>query len=259
MPGTRFTDIRRFATIDSTNRYLLGEARAGTPEGAVAVADYQSAGRGRLGRHWEAPPGTNLLVSVLLRPQVTVADRHLVPTAVALAAVEAIRGFGATGVGIKWPNDLVAPDGRKLAGVLAESDLGAGSDALAAAVVVGIGINANWPTDADDLPPELTGLAVSLRQLIGRPVDLDALLDAFLLALEPRVEDLTTATGRRALVEELTSTCDTLGTRVRVELPDGTLEGDAVGITPEGHLAVRTPNGDRTVVAGDVIHLRPGS
>ncbi len=67
-PGTRFGPIRRFAEIDSTNRYLLDEARAGAAEGVVAVADYQSAGRGRLGRRWEAPPGSNLLVSVLLRP-----------------------------------------------------------------------------------------------------------------------------------------------------------------------------------------------
>ncbi len=68
MPGPRFTDIRRFDTIDSTNRYLLEEARAGAPEGVVAVADHQTAGRGRLGRRWEAPAGANLLVSVLLRP-----------------------------------------------------------------------------------------------------------------------------------------------------------------------------------------------
>src|SRR5579864_9639914 len=83
--GTRFGPIRRFAEIDSTNRYVLDEARAGAPEGMVAVGDYQSAGRGRLGRRWEAPSGSNLLMSVLLRPTVTVDELHLCTVAVALA------------------------------------------------------------------------------------------------------------------------------------------------------------------------------
>ena len=128
MPGSRFTDIRRFDSIDSTNRYLLDEARRGAPDGVVAVADHQSAGRGRLGRSWEAPPGSNLLLSVLLRPDLPVGDRHLASAAVALAAAEAVDAVTGVRVGIKWPNDLLGPDGRKLAGVLAEADLGVAAD-----------------------------------------------------------------------------------------------------------------------------------
>src|SRR5271165_6997672 len=157
MLGDLFADVRRFPSIDSTNRYLLDEARAGAPADIVATADHQTAGRGRLGRSWVAPPGANLLLSVLLRPPLDPADRHLAGTALALAAVETVGVLvGADGgprsVGVKWPNDLVAADGRKVAGVLAEGDLSSGTPGLPAPVVVGIGINVNWPVDDDDVP-----------------------------------------------------------------------------------------------------------
>jgi len=269
MSETRFVDVRRFDSIDSTNRYLLDEARAGADEGVVAVADHQTAGRGRLGRSWQAPAGANLLLSVLLRPSVPPGERHLVTAAVALAGADAIAqqrwtlpdesGSGPLRVGIKWPNDLIAPDGRKLAGVLAEADLNSGSVGMPAPVVVGIGINLNWPQGDGDLPPELRGAAVSLRQLTGKPVDRELLLASFLESLEPRVEQLSTVDGRTVLADDLRSGCTTLGTRVRVELPDGAFEGTATGITPEGHLVVDADGRLRTVVAGDVIHVRPGS
>ena len=264
MPETRFVDVRRFESIDSTNRYLLEEARAGAPEGVVAVADHQTAGRGRLGRSWEAPAGANLLLSVLLRPTIDVSNRHLATTAVALAAVDAIGVVdprAATNVSIKWPNDLVELSGRKLAGVLAESDLGSAmaAEGLPPPVVVGIGINVNWPATDADLPPELVGLAVSLRQIVGAPVDREALLGALLASLEPRAARLDSVVGRARLAEDMSSHCSTIGTRVRVDLPDGSFEGTATAISPEGHLVVATGEATRTVVAGDVVHVRPGS
>jgi BirA family biotin operon repressor/biotin-[acetyl-CoA-carboxylase] ligase len=261
MPQIRFTDVRRFDSIDSTNRYLLDEARDGAPEGVVAVADHQTAGRGRLGRTWEAPAGANLLASVLLRPDIDLGDRHLATTAVALAAVDAIGAVGLAGVGIKWPNDLVDPVGRKIAGVLAEADLSSAGapGGLPAPVVVGIGINVNWPGDDADLPPELRGLAVSLRQLSGTAVDREALLDALLEALGSRVDDLDSPGGRARLATDLRRICTTVGTRVRVDLADESFEGTATGISPAGHLTVETDGGTRLVVAGDVVHVRPGS
>ena len=264
MSQTRFTDVRRFGSIDSTNRYLLDQARVGAPEGVVAVADHQTAGRGRLGRSWEAPEGANLLLSVLLRPAIGPGERHLATTMVALAALDAIRVVdprAVTDVSIKWPNDLVGSSGRKLAGVLAESDLvsTAVADGLPPPVVVGIGINVNWPATDADLPPELVGLAVSLCQMIGVQVDREALLAALLAALELRAADLDSVEGRTRLAEDMASRCSTIGTRVRVELPDGSFEGTATGISPDGHLVVATGGATRTVVAGDVVHVRPAS
>jgi BirA family biotin operon repressor/biotin-[acetyl-CoA-carboxylase] ligase len=260
MPGVRFTDIRRFDSIDSTNRYLLEVARGGAPDGVVAVADHQSAGRGRLGRRWEAPPGSNLLMSVLLRPDLPADRRHLASVVVALAATEAVQVVTDLEVGIKWPNDLLAPDGGKLAGVLAEADLApsvgtTGRDPTA--IVVGIGINVNWPGPDTVLPPELAGSTTSLCCLAGRPVDRAELLDAWLGALEPRVADLGTEPGRDRQVAEFRSRCATLGTPVRVELADDRFEGVASDVTPEGHLVVVVGDTTRTVVSGDVIHVRP--
>jgi BirA family biotin operon repressor/biotin-[acetyl-CoA-carboxylase] ligase len=291
MPGPRWTDIRRFDTIDSTNRYLVEEARAGAPEGVVVVAGHQSAGRGRLGRRWEAPAGTNLLVSILLRPELPAEQRHLAAAVVALAAAEAVEDLADLRLGVKWPNDLLAPDGRKVAGVLAEGDLtappstgrsggpsgprtapaagsgsgsasgqGSGSGSAVAvrpAIVVGIGVNVNWPGSDADLPVELVGTATSLRQLTGRPVDPDEILHSLLDALEPRLDALGTIPGRIRQADELRSRCVTLGTAVRIELADSRFEGRAVDVTPEGHLVVETATGLRTVVAGDVVHVRP--
>ncbi len=262
MSGTAFTDIRRFPSIDSTNRYLLDEARTGAPAGIVATADHQTAGRGRLGRRWLAPPGANLLLSVLLRPPLDPGDRHLAAAALALAALDAVGTLLPTPdhgrlVGIKWPNDLVAGDGRKVAGVLAEGDLSGAPPGLPAPVVVGIGINVNWPAGDDDGPPELEGRAVSLARLSGGPIDRDALMATLLDALPARVDALTTAEGRAGLAADLRGVCVTLWAPVRVELSGEVLEGTATGLTGSGHLVVRTPAGDRTVVAGDVVHLRP--
>jgi biotin-(acetyl-CoA carboxylase) ligase len=111
--------VRRFIEIDSTNRYLADEARLGSPHGLVVVAGYQTAGRGRLGRRWDAPPGVNLLMSVLLRPGDDPAAPHAGVLAVALAAADACTAVAGVEPRLKWPNDLVVDD-LKLAGILAE-------------------------------------------------------------------------------------------------------------------------------------------
>ncbi len=282
MPGTRFTDIRHFDTIDSTNRYLLEEARSGAPEGVVVVAGHQTAGRGRLGRRWEAPAGTNLLASILLRRNLPVDQRHLATAVVAMAAAEAVENLTDLELGVKWPNDLLAPDGRKVAGVLAEGDLVATPSAprtavppefrtgpftgpstagspgtLLPALVVGIGVNVNWPVTEGDLPEGLAGTATSLRQLTGRPVHPSEVLSSLLNALDPRLDALDRPSGRARQADELRGRCVTLGTAVRIELPGSTFEGRAVDVTAEGHLVVETTSGSRTVVAGDVVHIRP--
>ncbi len=150
LAGTRFDDVRWFDRIDSTNRYLLDRAAEGAPEGLVAVADEQTAGRGRLGRTWVAPPGSALLVSALLRPRLAVDRTHLVTLAAGLAALDAVRALTGVQAGLKWPNDVVVDD-RKLAGILAEAD-GVG------AVVVGMGCNVR----PDVLPADLASIATAV-------------------------------------------------------------------------------------------------
>jgi BirA family transcriptional regulator, biotin operon repressor / biotin---[acetyl-CoA-carboxylase] ligase len=257
--GTRFSDVRWVAETDSTNRYVADAARAGAPEGLVVAAGHQRAGRGRLGRRWEAPPGRNLLVSILLRPSVPPDQRHLCTVVVALAAAEACRRTADVEPALKWPNDLVVGD-RKLAGVLAEV---VGEEPLPA-VVVGIGINCGWPAPEGQageppLPGELGGTATSLwREGSRRPEPL-AVLEALLADLEPRVADLAGAEGRLRQATEFRRSCATLGAAVRVELDGDSVAGRALDVTPEGHLIVDVGTCMRTIVAGDVVHVRPGA
>jgi BirA family biotin operon repressor/biotin-[acetyl-CoA-carboxylase] ligase len=235
--------VRRFGEIDSTNRYLIEQAKEGAPEGTVAVADHQTAGRGRLGRTWVAPPGSSLLLSVLLRPALGPEQLHLATAVVALAAAAAVDEVAGFRPGLKWPNDLVVDD-RKLAGVLAEAEL---SPSAAPAVVVGIGLNLNWP---DDLPDDLASIATAANHVTGGAVDGDAVLDALLVHLERRYGDWP------AVASEYRRSCVTIGRTVRVELGDETFTGAAADVSDDGHLLVDVGMCLRTVAAGDVVHVR---
>jgi BirA family transcriptional regulator, biotin operon repressor / biotin---[acetyl-CoA-carboxylase] ligase len=252
-------DVRRFDEIDSTNAYLRREARLGAPEGTVAVAGHQSAGRGRLDRLWEAPPGASLLASVLFRPEFDPIELHLCTAAMALAAAEACRVVAGVGPALKWPNDLVVGE-AKLAGVLAEAEFDgmAGPGGTAGpggsggcAIVVGLGLNIYWPG-----PAGVGGTC--LADLSAEELDAPALLRALLAALSDRRALLDTAAGRREVAAELRERCTTLGRRVRVELVAEPVVGVATGLDDAGSLLVRTADGLRTVSAGDVVHLRPG-
>ena len=242
--------LRRFGTIDSTNRWLLDEARAGEPEGLVAVADEQTAGRGRRGRTWSAAPGSSLLVSVLVRPSLDAERVHLVTMAAALALADAIARVAGVTAALKWPNDLVVDD-RKLAGILAEAEIGAGGDV--SAVVVGVGCNVSWEV----VPSDLVGIATACNLEAGRPVDRAELLDAYLEQLGSRLDDL--ASVEHDYPERLA----TLGQRVSVDLGDRVLVGTATGVDAGGPAARRPrrwSGGEGDVVAvaaGDVVHLRP--
>jgi BirA family biotin operon repressor/biotin-[acetyl-CoA-carboxylase] ligase len=236
-------EIRRFESIDSTNRYLLDEARSGASAGVVAVADHQTAGRGRRGRSWLAPPGSSLLVSVLLRPALPAARVHLLTMAAGVSVCEAVEAVAGFTPALKWPNDVVV-DSRKLAGLLAESEIGA--DGEARAVVVGAGVNVEWPA----LPPELADTATACNLVAGRPVDREALLDALLGRLAVRTAALDD------VVADYRSLLSTLGRRVRVETAGGVLTGRAVDVGTAGELLVDDGTTTIAVHAGDVVHLR---
>jgi BirA family biotin operon repressor/biotin-[acetyl-CoA-carboxylase] ligase len=235
--------LRRHAAIDSTNREAADLARAGAPEGVVVVADHQTAGRGRLGRTWAAPPASSLLTTVVLRPALPAGRVHLVTMAVALAAADACADVAGFMPDLKWPNDLIVGD-RKLAGVLAEAAFD--GDAVQW-VVVGIGLNVNWP---DELPDELRDVAVAANHVANHDVDRDALLETLLRELETRYAALD------AVVADYRVRCVTIGRVVRVELAGETFTGQALDVDADGHLIVGTGVGARTVTAGDVVHVR---
>jgi len=247
---TRFSEIRCFDEIGSTNAELLDEARLGGPEGVVAVADVQTAGRGRLGRAWSATPGTALLVSVLLRPRLPPSRLAAITMAAGLAVADGVERVAGFRPALKWPNDLVVAD-RKLAGILAESTAEGGD----APLVVGVGLNVS--TGA--YPDELAGAATSCEEEAGRPVDRVELLVAFLDALESRYATAMGPDGAEVTLAEYRAGSATLGRLVRVELPNGSvLEGLARQIAWNGQLIVVDASGGHTAVhTGDVVHLRP--
>ncbi|GAC1314993.1 MAG: hypothetical protein NVSMB16_11760 [Acidimicrobiales bacterium] len=249
VPGTRFR-IRWLRQTVSTNTDAVDAAAAGEPEGLVIAADHQTAGRGRMGRTWAAPPGSALLTSFLLRPAV---DRvHLAVTAVACAAAEACGRVAGVEPGLKWPNDLVTDTGEgtvKLAGVLAEAVT---DGDRVTAVVVGLGLNV---VRSADFPAELEGVATSLDRLSPKVVERHELLKVICAELETRCETMLERPD--ALIAEYRRRCVTIGQDVRIEQPGRTWEGRATDVGDDGSLEVRTASGLQRVEAGDVIHLRP--
>ena len=206
------------------------------PEGALAIADVQTAGRGRLGRAWEAPPGTAILCSILLKPP---ADRRLPQVALVagVAVADALEAVTDLAVQIKWPNDVMLRR-RKVAGILAEARDGA--------VVLGIGVNVN---QTRDLLPDRAG---SLLTATGRELDRAAVLEAMVDALGQRYDAWLTG-GLDAVYEGLGPRDFLRGRRVRV---DGTT-GTAVRIDREGRLEIDVGHGEvRSVESGEVAFER---
>ncbi|MEA2621153.1 MAG: BirA family transcriptional regulator [Chloroflexota bacterium] len=260
-PDAFLSRLERFGSIESTQPVVREWLEAGVPEVAVAVADEQTMGRGRQGRGWSAPPGTALLASAGFRPQnIQLGHAWRLAAIVALAmadAAEEVAGLKDATIWLKWPNDLVAdaPDGRlvKLAGVLGESTSD-GASGLVTTAIIGIGINADWPAGA--FPPELRDSMTSLRELLGgRPIDRDALLDAWLARLEPRYEALRDGHFDAG---GWTARQRTTGHGVEVDTGGSILTGTGVGVDPEsGALLVRGRDGaTQPVGSGEVVRCR---
>jgi BirA family transcriptional regulator, biotin operon repressor / biotin---[acetyl-CoA-carboxylase] ligase len=240
---------RRVEVVDeigSTNAALLAAAADDAPEGSVLVAEHQATGRGRLDRVWTSPPRAGATVSFLVRPDVPAARRGWLPLLTGIALAEAVGEVTGVRTSLKWPNDLLAFDGRKLAGILAE--------AAGRAVVVGVGLNVS--TRAEELPPTGTSLA----QVLGAPVDRGPVLLAFLRAFERRYLGWVGHLGdpiASGLASDYLAWSGTVGTDVAVTLPDGsTLEGRAEAVDWDGRLVVRTPEGSVELASGDVRHVR---
>ncbi|MFH5824293.1 biotin--[acetyl-CoA-carboxylase] ligase [Georgenia sp. AZ-5] len=271
---TTFARVQRVERTGSTNSDLREAARADPeawPHLSVLVARSQEAGRGRAGRTWVTPPGTALTASVLLRPRVPTDRLAWVTLLGGLAVQRATAELAGVRTGIKWPNDVLALGAgdvgvpgwgtdRKVAGLLAEAlpPPAAGDHLARPAVVLGVGVN----VAQTELP---VAWATSLHLAAAR-ADSD---------VRPGVEEVLEGVGRHlaALLErweaadgdaeaaglaaEVREVCVTLGGEVRAELPGGeVLTGTAAGLDADGHLVVRTAAGERSVQAGDVLHVR---
>lgn len=250
--------FERFESVGSTNDVVREWLAAGEREVCIAVADVQTAGRGRAGRSWTAPPGAALLISLGFRPTWGEPDEMwrlgaVVSLAMA-AAAEATLALMPGTIRLKWPNDLVVEreNGvRKLGGLLGETEGIGGPDPRA---IVGIGVNADWSSDA--FPAELRGSMTSLRELAGAPVDREAVLSTFVQRLEVSVAELRDGVFDAA---SWTSHQVTTGRDVTLSWPDGSTHiRHALGVDEAtGALIVSDDDrGRRLVVSGEVVHVR---
>jgi BirA family biotin operon repressor/biotin-[acetyl-CoA-carboxylase] ligase len=254
------TPLRHLENIDSTNAEALRWAAEGAPEGAVVVADDQSAGRGRWGRTWESTAGSSLLCSLVLRPQLPPEGIDLVTTMIGVATVEALREVARIEARLKWPNDVLVED-RKLAGILVESQSApAVSDKArlpddAGVAVAGIGVNLDL-RDAF-LIPEVAARAVSLAELVAEPPHRVEVLGALLSWIEPLYGSLAGESGRSALVARASELSAVLGADVSVRFVDGSnATGTARRIMPDGSLEIDLPGGPKSLRTGEIEFLR---
>lgn len=237
--------VEHFDEIDSTNTYLSARAKEGALEGAVALTDFQSSGRGRLDRVWQSPPRTSLLCSILLRPQLGADRLQLVVASVALAARAALVRLSGVRPQLKWPNDLVVGE-NKLAGVLAEVI----ETSSGFAVVVGLGVNLTYQGPVGTLSTSVlleSGVTIAPR----------ALLDHVLEELESRRSQLDSDDGQRELRREYEGALATIGKFVRVETLGDSFVGQATGVDEAGRLLVVAEGTVRAFAMGDVVHVRP--
>lgn len=249
--------IQCYASAGSTNELVKQRARAGEHEGLVILAEEQTAGRGRQGRGWTAPPGSSLLVSLLLRPAwLPPADAFSLTMLAGVALCEAIEQAAPIHAELKWPNDLMLPAGpgalhglRKAAGILSELEL---EPDRIAWTTIGIGLNVNWEPIGTVDGRDLAAVATSVSAAAGHPIDRLELLRALLLRLDARYQALRQ--GRR---EELFTAwrgrLALLGQPVVVRLISGALHGVAEDVELSGALRVRDERGAiQVVMAGDV-------
>ena len=245
--GTIFTGkLHHYFRSDSTNTQAMQAAADGAPEGSVFLAEEQTAGRGRGGHSWTSPPSLGIYCSVILRPALTPADALLLSLMAGLAVANAIEHVTRIKPDLRWPNDLLIGD-KKLCGILTEMNAEVTRVRYA---VIGMGINVNqW-----ELPPELQGIATSLRIESGQEWSRVKLVTALLQSLDREyralVSDAVAARGKILDRFEHASSY-ARGKRVTVE-EDGGFEGVTVGLDDRGFLRVQTSQGPRTVLSGGV-------
>lgn len=242
MPPPLWT-LRRYEECESTQILLKAWAEEGAPEGAVVQAQAQSGGYGRRGREWVSPPG-NLYLSLLLRPSCPPHDISQMALVAGVALAETA-GRYTPGVILKWPNDLLERvGGRKLAGILLETELESGGQAIKW-LALGVGVN---------IASALSEIGVALNDLAGKTVDRDAFRDEFLARLE-QVYDLWREAGLGPVRARWLALAHRPGTVLKIKLGAEVLDGYFEGLDAAGNLLLRLEDGTVKTIASGEVHF----
>jgi BirA family biotin operon repressor/biotin-[acetyl-CoA-carboxylase] ligase len=241
-------DVFCYQSVGSTNDIALSlPLKADQRSGLVILAEAQEKGRGRLRRGWISPPGLNIYMSLLLRPEIEPRHAAFLTIMTALASASALREETGLDVLIKWPNDLMV-SGKKLGGILAE--IKTGSTCIHKAVI-GVGININ--ASAKDFPEEIADIATSVLLETGRYFSRAGIIIGILNSFESWY-DLLKNDKRELLIQEMRALSSSLGRQVRVTDCGETVAGLAEDIDDEGMLLVRLASGLlRRVGSGDLL------
>ena len=232
--------------IDSTNLWIKRLAKEGAPEGTLALAEFQSAGRGRLGRSWEVPEGTSVMMSILLRPKFEPQYAPTLTLVMGMAVAKAVKSLGFD-VSIKWPNDVVVSH-KKICGILTEMGVRDGKIDYA---VIGVGINVN----IKEFPEEMVDKATSLYLESGKEFDRSQIPGLVMEAFEEYYEKFAATCDLRGLKEEYESILANYNQPVRV-LAKEPYEGVARGITDGGELLVEKTDGTIVAVSAGEVSVR---
>lgn len=242
-----------FETVGSTNTAAMGFAEKGYPDGTVIIADAQTRGKGRLGRTWVSPPGKNLYMSVILKPEIPPTDATILTLMTAVACASAVKKLTSIPVSIKWPNDLIVGN-KKLCGILTE--IRADMDRISTAVI-GIGININLETQ--DMPDDIKTLATSIKLETGEPQSRTVFAVEILKGID-KWYDVLIRLGKKIIIEEWLQLSSTIGQTVTVTTGNTVLTGIAEGIDNEGMLILKLPDASfKKISAGDLTVLRTAS
>ncbi|GIW47668.1 MAG: biotin--[acetyl-CoA-carboxylase] ligase [Deltaproteobacteria bacterium] len=240
--------IYSFTEVGSTNEVAFELARNGAPHGTVVIADSQTRGKGRLDRKWISPPGVNLYMSAVFRPEIPAREAPIITLVSSIAVLEAVKAEGVEGV-IKWPNDVIV-DGKKVAGVLMEMQPSGDNVDF---IVMGIGVNINMTRQMMEAEmKEVAKIATSLKEVTGRDIDRVKFSAGLINLLELWYKRFLKE-GKNAIIREWMERWGAKNRRVEVSFNGRGFTGVAIGVDENGYLIVRKDDGTvEKVIAGDV-------
>lgn len=242
-------EIFFYEKVVSTNTIAFDLAEK-AKEGAVVIAESQEKGKGRLGRIWISPPGVNIYISIILRPEIEHKDITLITIMASVACATALRRTTGLDISIKWPNDLMA-SGKKLGGILTELKT---DQIKIACAIIGIGINVN--IDITEFPEDVREIATSVKNETGKPYPREDIVAEILNEMNKWYKILND-TDKKTLLSEWQRLTSTLGKDIVVIVGQNRYEGFAEAIDDEGMLILRLPSGEyKKISSGDLTILR---